>query len=66
MIWWTGLAPWEFKVPFPGSLTSTFLHQGHWREAELLYTTAAGLIEMADAAAIEMRRLAHEVCLCPI
>ena len=28
MIWWTGLAPWEFDFPFPGSLTSTFLeHQ---------------------------------------
>ena len=25
MIWWTGLAPWEFEVPFPGSLISTFL-----------------------------------------
>ena len=24
MIWWTGLAPWEFEFPFPGSLTSTF------------------------------------------
>ena len=23
MIRWTGLAPWEFEVPFPGSLTST-------------------------------------------
>ena len=22
---WTGLAPWEFESPFPGSLTSTFL-----------------------------------------
>ena len=20
MIWWTGLAPWEFEIPFPGSL----------------------------------------------
>ena len=27
MIWWTGLAPWGFEFPFPGSLTSTFL--GH-------------------------------------
>ena len=27
MIWWTGLAPWEFEFPLPGSLTSTFLHQ---------------------------------------
>ena len=25
LIWWTGLAPWEFEFPFPGSLTSTFL-----------------------------------------
>ena len=27
MIWWTGLAPWEFEFPFPGNHTSTFLHQ---------------------------------------
>jgi len=25
MIRWTGLAPWELELPFPGSLTSTFL-----------------------------------------
>jgi len=25
MIRWTGLAPWEFEFPFPGSHTSTFL-----------------------------------------
>ena len=25
MIRWTGLAPWEFEFPFPGSLTYTFL-----------------------------------------
>ena len=25
MIRWTGLAPWEFELPFPGSLPSTFL-----------------------------------------
>ena len=24
MICWTGLAPWEFEFPFPGSLASTF------------------------------------------
>ena len=24
MIRWTGLVPWEFESPFPGSLTSTF------------------------------------------
>jgi len=28
MIRWTGLVPWEFEFPFPGSLTSTFLSQG--------------------------------------
>ena len=28
MIWWTGLAPWEFESPFPGSLTSTLLGRG--------------------------------------
>ena len=27
MIRWTGLAPWEFEFPFPGSLISTFLLQ---------------------------------------
>ena len=25
MIRWTGLAPWEYEFPFPGSLTSTVL-----------------------------------------
>jgi len=25
MFRWTGLAPWDFEFPFPGSLTSTFL-----------------------------------------
>ena len=25
MIRWTGLAPWEFEFPLPGSLASTFL-----------------------------------------
>ena len=28
MIWWTGLAPWEFEFPFPGSITSTFPGEG--------------------------------------
>ena len=27
IIRWTGLAPWEFEFPFPGSLTSTFLRK---------------------------------------
>ena len=25
MNWWTGLAPWVFEFPFPGSLISAFL-----------------------------------------
>ena len=25
IIWWTGLAPWQFEFPFPGSLMFTFL-----------------------------------------
>ena len=25
MIWWTGLAPWKFEFPVPGSLILTFL-----------------------------------------
>ena len=29
MVGWTGLAPWEFEFPFPGSLTSTFLAPSH-------------------------------------
>ena len=27
MIRWTGLTPWEFEFPFPGSLTFTSLEQ---------------------------------------
>ena len=36
MIRWTGLAPWEFEFPFPGSLISTFLRQ----VASLFWNTA--------------------------
>ena len=32
MIRWTGLAPWEFEFPFPGSLTST-LREGYGTRA---------------------------------
>ena len=28
MIQWTGLGPWEFAFPFPGSLTITLLRVG--------------------------------------
>jgi hypothetical protein len=26
MIWWTGLVPWKFEFPLPGSLLSAFLY----------------------------------------
>jgi len=43
MIRWTGLAPWEFESPFPGSNTSTFL--GRWTTATCRRArgTASGL-----------------------
>jgi len=31
LIRWTGLAPWEFESPIPGSLASTFLGVWTWR-----------------------------------
>ena len=38
MIWWTGLAPWHFEFPFPGSLIFTFLDRRanilEWRRAK--------------------------------
>ena len=30
MIRWTGFAPWEVEIPFPGSLTCTFLGRFSW------------------------------------
>ena len=36
MIRWTGLAPWEFEFPFPGSLTTTFLAGGPLHRVLLL------------------------------
>jgi len=36
MIRWTGLAPWEFEFPFPGSLASTFLSvQRSWPRGQI-------------------------------
>ena len=31
---WTGLAPWKFEFPFPGSLISTFLKKQELGEPE--------------------------------
>ena len=35
MIRWTGLAPWGFQLPFPGSLTSNFLVRFSFRGVDL-------------------------------
>ena len=36
MIWWIGLAPWEFELSFPGSITSTFLDPFPTQERPML------------------------------
>ena len=43
MIRWTGLAPWRFEFPFPGSLTSTFLNRKR-RTDEGEEVSAEGLV----------------------
>ena len=47
MIRWTGLAPWQFEFPFPGSLTSTFL--GKWLKFLVGINQAAAWHRSADA-----------------
>jgi len=42
MIGWTGLAPWEFELPFSGSLTSTFSHGSILRKAGIVITPESG------------------------
>ena len=37
MISWTGLAPWAFEFPFPGSLATTFLYLLQHRRDERLF-----------------------------
>ena len=33
---WTGLAPWEFELPFPGSLTSSLLGVDEYDGAQMM------------------------------
>jgi len=42
MIRWTGLAPWVFEIPFPGSLISTFLAYLSTREEVSCFTEREG------------------------
>jgi len=46
MIRRTGLAPWDFEFPFPGSLTSTFLEGASRDEARGFKRRGKGLQEM--------------------
>ena len=43
MIRWTGLAPWEFEFPLPGSLTSTFLQSTPYQHASNTVASSAVL-----------------------
>jgi len=52
MIKWTGLAPWEFEFPFPGSLNSTFVEpSGYVEQAqrELVTTSGRRALNMNDS-----------------
>ena len=44
MIRWTGLAPWEFEFPFPGSLTSTVQVQPHIRRLQVVHRVSSSLL----------------------
>jgi len=53
MIRWTGLAPWEFEIPFPGSLTSTFLARA---SSELPALEAGSSVTTAEDQPVEVSR----------
>ena len=57
MIRWTGLAPWEFEFPFPGSLTYTFLGPGVdlSRRAGLVRGAAGEFIDYRGTSLIRKR-----------
>jgi len=55
MIRWTGLAPWGFELPFPGSLTSTFLDERCWRDQkEDAHNAHSFFTSSASAAAVSL------------
>jgi hypothetical protein len=62
MIWWTGLAPWEFESPFPGSLISTFriLRRGRDRAGAVAGSLPARTALRQDAGARRPGRKTHE------
>ena len=71
MIRWTGLAPWDFKFPFPGSLTSTFIM---YREMVTLpqssgavyphITSQIGMFAFTGECVCERERASVCVCMC--
>ena len=55
MIRWTGLAPWVFEFPFPGSLISSFL------ERRELYTIFDGLVETHGVYTVDREFFIHNL-----
>ena len=45
---WTGLAPWELELPFPGSLTSTFLRLPRLRASRVQVTSHYPVLKVAS------------------
>ena len=54
MIWWIGLAPWEFEVPLPGNFKFTFL------EPPAKFTDPSNLERLTNESTLVKRlRLSH-------
>ena len=69
MICLTGLAPWEFEFPFPGSLTSTFLVNpepslagGSLRPHGLRSALGEKVVHVSAAGAFRKRSYFTEMC----
>jgi hypothetical protein len=44
VLWWTGLAPWEFEFSFPGSLISAFLEASEAERRILFFSLSVGVL----------------------
>ena len=56
MIRWTGLAPWEFEFPFPGSIVSTFLNSQRLKKNGPL-----GEVHLASQSLLGIQTLSHTI-----
>ena len=63
MIWWTGLAPWDFEFPFPGCLISTIIGSAH-SHCPLRYLRCRPLVSPCWHAACGLR--CQSVVRCPL